>query len=46
MSEEGKREHYEERAAILEYCANLTREQAEALARAWVYGVADPDGEC
>ena len=29
-------EYYEERAAILEYCAGLPREKAEALARAEV----------
>jgi hypothetical protein len=29
-------EFYEERAAILEYCARLPREKAEALARAEV----------
>ena len=30
------KEYYEERAAILEYCAGLPREKAEALARAEV----------
>ena len=35
MSEDLK-EYYEERAAILEYCAGLSREKAEALARAEV----------
>ena len=37
---EDAREAYEERAGILEYQAGLTREQAEAQARAWVYGAA------
>ena len=35
MSEDLK-EYYEERAAILEYCAGLPREKAEALAMAEV----------
>jgi len=33
-----KRELYEERAAIIEFCANLTRDEAEALAWEEVYG--------
>jgi hypothetical protein len=32
-----KREQYEERAGIIEFCANLTRDEAEALAWEEVY---------
>jgi type I restriction-modification system DNA methylase subunit len=33
-----KREEYEERAGILEFCANLGREEAERKAWEMVYG--------
>lgn len=32
------RDEYEERAAILEFCANYSREESEALARDWADG--------
>lgn len=35
---ENKREAYEERAAIMEYDACMTREQAETMAARLVYG--------
>jgi hypothetical protein len=41
-----EQEHFEERAAILEYCAGFSRPVAESMARAMVYGVAEPDMEC
>jgi hypothetical protein len=41
MDADALRERYEERAAILEYDAGMTRQDAERAARAMVYGSVD-----
>ena len=40
--EDDRRERYEERAAIREYCGRQTRAEAEAGARLEVYGATPP----